>query len=43
MAIKVIAPELALSIFCDYSCIYQKKKQYICNGFINEVILVLTT
>ena len=25
MAIKVIAPELALSIFCDYSCIYQKK------------------
>ena len=42
MANKVITPGLSSSIFCDYSCIYQKK-QYICNGFINEVILVLTT
>jgi len=29
MAIKVIAPGLALSIFCDYSCIYQKKAVYL--------------
>ena len=29
MAIKVIATGLSSSIFCDYSCIYQKKTVYL--------------